>query len=139
MSWKRSTLNLCCLAGICLLIGFAGYLLLQTRLAMSGMPPHPGPMDREPSYVLTEVQRLNQGMKERIALAQEQQAKIATNRQTAIHRAARKKVHNETLQEAKTESQMAGTALTEQQLQHIEKNKAKDIRRAARAADRKEV
>ena len=83
------------------------------------------------------MKRIDHEVKQRTVLTQEQQATIATNRQIAIHRAAKRREQSEGTQEAKAERQADEKPLTEQQLQKIEKNKAKALRRAARAHERK--
>ena len=71
-------------------------------------------------------------------LTPEQEATIATNRQVANHKAKQRR--DQAVQHEKpNEHRMEGIVLTEKQIRKIEKSKAKAIRRAARAADAREV
>ena len=125
--WKRFCKHLTILACLTICGGIASLgatRSLKQQLARSGMPPHPGPQEVE--------------------LTNEQMACIVTNRQKAIHRANEKakRTEEETQKRKEKEEEEGKTTekqLTEEQLRRIEKNKAKALRRIARAEARKEV
>ena len=104
---------------------------------MSGMPPHPGPDEINSSHVQKEVCRINQEVIERAVLTQEQNARIATKRKIAIHRAAKNKAKQQALLVEQGESHSADNNLTDQQKKNIDSNKAEALRRAERAKERR--
>jgi hypothetical protein len=120
--------NALALTGVILFIGGLGQIALDTRLANSGKPPHPGPDQVEQSSPEDKPRDV-------FILTHEQQALIATNRQIANHRKAMKAAQKDKPQEAQSEARM----LTEKETQKMEKSKAKAIRRATRAEHRKQA
>ena len=85
--------------GVVLFIGGLGAIALDTRLANSGKPPHPGPEQMEQSFPEDKP-------RERFILTHEQQALIATNRQIANHRKAMKAAQKDKPQEVQTEARV---------------------------------
>ena len=104
------------LTGVILFIVGLGAIALDTRLANSGKPPRPGPEQMDQSFPMDTPT-------ERVILTHEQQAIMATNRQTSNHRKATKAAQKVKPQETQTEAKV----LTDVEKRKIERSKAKAI------------